>query len=308
MARQALLSYFSRLQSRSFSEAYELVSELDKQHIARDDFVKWQSGVSRIYSLKEYTLKANKAETNVRLNGRSFEQVIDIEVVTVEQNTVMSRLERDTLIKKVVLEGGNWRIYIGYEDIRPYINRFEELSTLLDAKSVINDMKEHYSAKDSGTGLFNRKGFADAAQREILRFDRYGNTFSLMLLEITLGKGHLRGGSEALAHQAAEWAGKTLSGSFRQLDILGRWAELGFIILLPETPLDGCAKAARKIRRILEAHPPVFDRKACQLKLNIGIDEFDGSLEDTIRNLTNFIDIAAKTKGNVIVCRSGIIN
>jgi diguanylate cyclase (GGDEF)-like protein len=307
-ARQTLIDYFSRIKSRNYTGAYELVSELDKKNITHDDFVKWQSGVSRIYNLQEYALKANKSETNVRLGGHVFQQVIDILVTTVEQNSVMGRLEKDTIVKKVVLESGAWRIYVGFEDIRPYISRFEELCALLDAKSVLNDMLEHYSQKDSGTGLFNRKGFAEAAQREILRYQRYGNTFSVLLLEITLGKDPVRPKNQELVRHAAEWAGKILGDSFRRLDILGRWGELGFIILLPETPLGGCTKAARKIRNILEVQPLVYGKRFHDFKLNIGIDEFGGSLEDTIRNLTNFIDIAARAKGNTIVCRHGIVN
>ena len=49
-------------------------------------------------------------------------------------------------------------------------------------------MVEHYSYKDSGTGLYNKKGFSEAAQREIWRYGRYGNTFSVMLLEVDPGK------------------------------------------------------------------------------------------------------------------------
>jgi diguanylate cyclase (GGDEF)-like protein len=307
-AKEVLTTYFACLKTRDFLAAYALITSLDKSNITQDDFVKWQAGVSRIYSLQEYSYKAVKLESNHRLNGRSFTQVVEFSVKTVEHNTVMGRLEKDTINKKVVLEDNAWRIYVGYEDIKPYIARFEELSGLLAAKSVINDMVEHYSYKDSGTGLYNKKGFAEAAQREILRYERYGNAFSVMLLEVELGKEALRPKNQDLQRHAAAWAGKLLSGSFRKLDILGRWGETGFIILLPETTLTSGVKAARKLTGVFAAEPLAYNGKAYPVKLNIGVEEFRGSLEDTIRNLGDYIAVAVKSKGNSIVYKSGIIH
>jgi diguanylate cyclase (GGDEF)-like protein len=303
-ALKALEDYFGRIKARDFPGAYDLVSSPDKQNITLDDFVKWQSGVSRVFSLREYSFKPKKTASFVRLGEHVFDRAIDLEVSTVEENTVMGRVEKDTLTKKVVLEHGVWRVYVGYEDINPYITRFEELSALLDAKYAISDFMSQYERKDSGTGLYNRKGFSEAAQREIWRFERYGSVFSVMLIEITPGKG--RRFSPDLVQHIAQWAGKILGCSFRNLDILGRWGDLGFIVLLPETALDGCLKAAEKVKAAFENQQPVFSGKPFSFKLNIGIDEFRGSLEDTVRNLTGFIDIAARIGGSSIVCPRGV--
>lgn len=303
-ALKALEEYFGRIKAHNFPGAYELVSDPDKQNITLDDFIKWQSGVSRVFGLQEYSFKAKKSASFVRLGGHVFDKVIDLEVSTVEENTVMGRVEKDKLIKKVVLENGVWRVYVGYEDIHPYITRFEELSALLDAKDAIGGFMSQYERKDSGTGLYNRKGFSEAAQREIWRFERYGSVFSVMLIEITPGRG--RRFSPDLVGHIAQWASRILGGSFRNLDILGRWGDLGFIVLLPETALDGCLKAAEKIKAAFENQQPELSGKSFSFKLNIGIDEFHGSLEDTVRNLTGFIDIAARICGSSIVCPRGV--
>lgn len=307
-AKDALTMYFACIMARDFSGAYNLITSLDKKNITPDDFVKWQSGVARIYGMQQYSFKADKIEMNHKLNGHVYSQVVEFSVNTVEHNTVMGRLEKDTISKKVVMEDKLWRIYVGFDDIRPYIVRFEELSGLLAAKSVINDMVQHYSYKDSMTGLYNKKGFSEAAQREIQRFLRYGNVFSVMLLEIDLGKDILRSKNQELLRQTASWAGKILSDSFRKLDILGRWGETGFIILLPETNLGGCIKAAKKVSTIFDVEPLIFNRKSYTIKLSVGLEQFGGSLEDTIRNLGDYIAVAAKSKGNCIVYKNGIIN
>lgn len=305
-AMDTLRTYFNCIKNRDFEGAYTLITAMDKKNIPPEDFVKWQSGVARIYALQQYTSKANKVSLNSRLGGRTYSQVVEFSVTTVEQNTVMGRLENDTISKNVVLEDQNWRIYVGFDDIRPYIARFEELSGLLAAKSVIRDMARHYSSKDSGTGLYNKKGFSEAAQREVWRYNRYGNTFSVLLLEIELGRDIIRVKSQDLLRHTAEWAGQILNDSFRNLDILGRWGESGFIVLLPETDLNGCVKAAKKIKDAFETKSLVYGSKKHKVKLNIGIEEFRGSLEDTIRNLNNYIGIAGRLKGNIIVCNNGI--
>lgn len=305
-AKDALIQYFDCIKKGDFAVAYELITSVDKKNISVDDFIKWQSVVSKIFSLQEYGFKVDKIEPNIRINGRVFNKAVEFSVSTVEENTVMGRLENDTIVKKVVLEDTVWRVYIGFEDIGPYIMRFEELSGLLAAKSAINDMVEHYSYKDSGTGLYNKKGFSEAAQREIWRFGRYGNVFSVILLEVDLCKVAARAKTHDLRRLTAEWAGRILNESFRKLDILGRWGEMGFIVLLPETDLSGCIKAAQKIKSIFEVQELIYNKKPQDFKLNIGIEEFRGSLEDLIRNLKNYIAIAEKSKRSSIVCACGI--
>ena len=305
-AGDALRQYFSAILSREFESAYRLITAMDKKNIPPEDFIKWQSGVARIYTLQKYACKADKLYSNYRLAGCVYSQVVEFAVTTVEQNSVMGRLENDTISKKVVLEDKDWRIFVGFDDIQPNIARFEELSGLLTARSVLSDMAEHYSTKDSGTGLYNKKGFSEAAQREVWRFNRYGNIFSVMLIEVDPGRDANRWKNQDLLRHTAEWAGSILKDSFRKLDILGRWGVTGFIILLPETDLNSCIKAAKKTMNAFDAETLAVGRRKYKVKLTIGIEEFRGSLEDTTRNLNNYLGIAGRSKGSSIVCSKGI--
>ncbi|SHH66887.1 diguanylate cyclase (GGDEF) domain-containing protein [Sporobacter termitidis DSM 10068] len=307
-AKDALARYFSCLKERDYPGAYGLITATDKKNITPEDFAKWQSGVSRIYVLQEYAFKADSISADQTLSGQTYPQVIDFSVNTVEQNAVMDRLEKDTVSKKAVLEDSIWRIYIGYDDIRPHIARFEELSGLLAAKSAINDLVDFYSFKDSGTGLYNKKGFAEAAQREIIRYNRYGNIFSVILLEVSLDREFRRAGSQELLRHIADWAGRLLGDSFKELDLLGRWGETGFIVLLPETNLSGCLNAAQSITEIFSKEAFVHNKKTYTAKLNIGVEEFRGSMEETLRKLGDYIRRAAKFKGNTVVYKNGLIH
>jgi diguanylate cyclase (GGDEF)-like protein len=299
-AKEALTSYFESIKNRDFEHAYELITAKDKSNISPDDFVKWQSGVSRIYSLQDYSCKTDKSASNVTLFGQTYQCVVEFSVKTTEHNTVMGRLEKDTLNKKVVYEDGAWRVIVGCDDIKPYISKFEELGGLLAAKSAINDMVELYSSTDNMSGLLNRKGFSDVAQREIWRYERYGNIFSLMLLDISCGTEGLRAKQEFMSASAA-WAGIILKEGFRKLDILGRWSDSRYMVLLPEIDLRNGIMAARKIRKIFESNKLIYNKRAYKATVNIGVEEFKGSFESAVRNLAKYLTAAEKTKGSSII-------
>lgn len=305
-AYEVLKEYFGCLKQREFINAYKLITEMDKSNITEDDFVRWQNSVSRIYSLQEYNLKAVKKEAPARLGDSVFPEAIEFSVETIEQNFVMGRLERDTIYKKVVQDGSAYRVYIGMGDVRPHIERFEALNNLLLVKSVVNDMAEYYSYKDISTGLYNKKGFTEAAQREIWRATRYGNVFSVMLCEVIPEKIQPKHACEELVRHTAEWAGRVLADNFRKLDIIGRWGESGFIILLPETGLNSGIRAAKKAKRIFESSQLIFEGREYKFRLNLGVDEFSDSMEHLLENLKRFIAIAANQKKNAIVLKRGI--
>ena len=288
-AKRVLDRYFACIKGRRYDEAYELISGKDKSRISLDDFVRWQAAVSGIYHLQEYDCKTGKVNINDKLDGFMYLQTAEFVITTVEHNVVMNRKEKDILRKKVVLEIGGWRIFVGHKDIRPLIGKFEELNGLLVAKSVIQDMAELYSNTDNLTGLLNKKGFIEASEKEVWRHGRYGNAFSLLLLDICQTKPDAAGDS-------IRRAGSVLKDLLRKLDMICRWNDSQFLVLLPETSLPGAVCAAEKVLKELEKDQTSIVR--------IGVEEYRGSLENALERLDNHIAILTeKVYGNHI--RSG---
>jgi diguanylate cyclase (GGDEF)-like protein len=303
-ARAVLTGYFAHLKNKNFEKAYELITSADKSNITLEDFIKWQGNVSRIFQLQEYECKAGRAEDGSRPGGTGHGRAVEFIVSTVEHNTVMNRMEKDIIQKRVVLEKEGWRILVGYEDIRPHIARFEELNELKRAKSVIHEMIDLYSNIDHQTGLLNKKGFIEAAGREIYRHGRYNNKFSLLLIEMNeFWEGNA--GSGGLRQYSLEWTGRILGDCFRSLDIAGRWEETGFIVLLPETDLNGGIKAAVKLSKLLEAKRLFYDNRVYRPTFRIGVGEYEDSLENTIRTLSRYLDTADRPGGTQIVHARG---
>ncbi len=306
LAKAILGRYFAYIKNKNFEKAYELLSNMDKKKIQVEDFFKWQSAVSKIFYLQDFNYKATTTDKNIKISNLFYKQIVSFTVITIEHNIVMNRLEKDIINKTVVLEKEGWRIYLGYEDVQPLIAKFEELTGLLVAKSLINEMVEAYSNVDNLTGFNNKKGFIEAAEKEVWRYFRYGNTFSLMLLEIGFNKSAACNIGQEFKYSSIGWAGKILKDSFRKLDLIGRWEETRFIVLMPETDLAGSIKAALKIKGHFDKEKLLFHGEKYKAIINIGVDECTDSLESTIERLHHSIGVAKKLGDSNIIHSSDI--
>lgn len=283
-AKNVLVRYFTSIMNRDFKQAYDLISSADRGMINLDDFLKWQNTVSKVFQMKRFECEARNHETNVTLGGTTYEKSVGFYVVVSEYNAVMDRLERDILNRRVVRESGNWRIYIGYGDVRPFIERFDNLSVLVTAKSTMNEFVENYSRIDHVTGLCNREGFFDLAEKEVQRNKRYGNRFSLMMIRFGNPAQDkvlwTSAGDDCMAR-----LGRELSGILRKLDAISRWDDSAFIVLLPETGFEGAAAAAKKIRRKLDSFVFSYGGREYRPSAVITVSEFLGALGATIHRL-----------------------
>ena len=101
---------------------------------------------------------------------------------------------------------------------------------------------------DQLTGLLNRRGFFELAEREIARSQRDGTPFTIAVMDLDRFKqindahGH-EAGDEALARFA-----RHASGSLRKIDVIGRTGGDEFSLVLPLGPEE----AAAVIRKVID--------------------------------------------------------
>jgi diguanylate cyclase (GGDEF)-like protein len=106
---------------------------------------------------------------------------------------------------------------------------------------------------DPLTGVLNRRGFIDAAERELARAQRYGRPFALAYADVRGLKvvndtqGHLAG--DRLIRQATE----LLEDSARADDVVGRLGGDEFALLLVEQTHEGAIAVTSRIRETLPA-------------------------------------------------------
>lgn len=113
--------------------------------------------------------------------------------------------------------------------------------------------------EDELTGVLNRRKLLDQMRSEISRANRYERAVSIIMLDVDKFKhvndtyGHVAGDAVLVA------IAQRVKQCLRADDSLGRVGGEEFVVVLPETTLDGGVQAAERIRQIIQASAVVLD-------------------------------------------------
>jgi diguanylate cyclase (GGDEF)-like protein len=130
---------------------------------------------------------------------------------------------------------------------------------------------EMLALTDPLTGLLNRRAIDDVARSELKRHARYPSALAVGLIDADhfreINRVHLYpGGDQALIHLA-----RTLTGSLRTVDSVGRVGGEEFLIVCPETNFDGGVILGERIRATVERSPAHYNGQDIPLTVSIGI-------------------------------------
>ncbi|ARJ67812.1 response regulator [Magnetospirillum sp. ME-1] len=131
-------------------------------------------------------------------------------------------------------------------------NELSEAYALLALKSV---ELERASITDTLTGLFNRRRLDEAYAHELDRAQRYAKPVSLIISDVD----HFKSVNDTHGHQTGDDVLKTIAGLLRSgvraVDIVGRWGGEEFLVICPDTDLDGAVALAEKLRASIAEEP-----------------------------------------------------
>lgn len=158
---------------------------------------------------------------------------------------------------------------------------------------------ERLAITDSLTGLYNRIRLDKVLVQEDSRFKRYQRVFGAALIDVDYFKrvndkyGHQRG-DQVLIEMSM-----LLKRYSREVDTVGRWGGEEFLIIMPETNLEGVRVQAEKLRMHIESY---FSTKVPAITASFGIATI--RKKDSIKGFLTRIDNAlydAKNKGRNLV-------
>ena len=113
---------------------------------------------------------------------------------------------------------------------------------------------EEKANKDNLTGVANRDGFEESFSLEIKRARENNLPLSLMLFDID----HFKSVNDTYGHQAGDniliEIASIVSNNIKSNDIFARWGGEEFILLMPNTPIEGAFSLSEKLRAMVEAH------------------------------------------------------
>jgi diguanylate cyclase (GGDEF)-like protein len=126
------------------------------------------------------------------------------------------------------------------------------------------------------TGLLRREAILEQLDRELERALRYGRPLTVAMADLDHFKaindrhGHLAG--DSLLRRVAQ----VIAGGLRGTDWIGRYGGEEFLLVLPETGMEGAAAVAEKIRRSVQGTlVPLDDGSPARATVSIGLASLD---------------------------------
>jgi two-component system, cell cycle response regulator len=142
--------------------------------------------------------------------------------------------------------------------------RAEELRRSAEAASEM-------SMTDALTGLLNRYGLQRALQRELAEARRYDRPLSCLLLDLDFFKAVNDTYGHAAGDTALAQAARALTESVRGSDVVCRYGGEEFLVLAPETGLEGARALAEKIRQSFASRLFGDATRVFPLTLSVGV-------------------------------------
>jgi diguanylate cyclase (GGDEF)-like protein len=203
---------------------------------------------------------------------------------------------RETMTDELEMVGGTIleRTYVPVFHGETYLGHLWQYWDITDQKSSLSKL-EHEASHDSLTGLWNRRRLEQALMKIHEEAIRYEQTYSVIIMDID----HFKLVNDRFGHDAGDVAlqmvAEEMERRMRQSDWLGRWGGEEFVVLLPQTGLDGAVILAESLRqRIREFQLPLIG----SVTVSLGVAQFQA--EDVPYGVLKRADAAllrAKAKG-----------
>ena len=118
--------------------------------------------------------------------------------------------------------------------------------------STLTAELEHMASTDPLTRLYNRRVFLKWCERELMRSQRSGSPFSLLMIDLD----HFKRINDSFGHQTGDEvlcaAVEKMQDSVRGIDVLCRWGGEEFAVLLPSATTDATRIVAERIRENIQ--------------------------------------------------------
>lgn len=114
-----------------------------------------------------------------------------------------------------------------------YFQDVTELVQLREENQRLNRQVQELAITDELTGLANRQAFTRALNSQVARSRRYQNPLTLVVIELVD-----KGDDTALPDEVILAVSRYLRDRLRWVDLIARWEQNQFIIILPETCLQ----------------------------------------------------------------------
>ena len=210
----------------------------------------------------------------------------------------------DELIASRIIQAGAYdylpKAQVSGKALQRIISNALEKAGLKRETRMAQEKLAEMSVRDELTGMFNRRYFREALDREISGTQRYGRGMALCMIDLDHFKrvndthGHLCG------DRALQEFGRLLDDSIRRYDVGCRYGGEEFAVILPDTSLDKALSLCERFRKRVKEHEFTYEELAFHITISIGVAARSAGGEITGKQLVDLADKAlyqAKNQG-----------
>ena len=291
---------FEVITATSGEQAWEVFEKDPVPLVISDIVMPGMSGIDLLLTIKE---KYPDTQVIIMTSYASFETITkalrhgaydylikpfeDLETIPTAAKRAMEKLDR---ISENQLE---------IEKLKKKVSDLEQSNTFL----------KNLAIRDGLTGLFNYRYFQEDLANEVLRSGREKRIFSLMFISVDAFQRFEQANGKVEADKLLLSIGQLLYSNIRKSDLLARYRNETFVVMLPRTVKTDTRIVANKLCGLVAEHPfPGREKQpAGKVTVSIGISAFrsDGNDGSTLIRNTEQALVKAQSVGGNSVCEAG---
>ncbi|MCF7858181.1 MAG: diguanylate cyclase [Candidatus Cloacimonetes bacterium] len=230
--------------------------------------------LQREKELKEAQLKtAELARENIQKKIDAYQRDKEIRELELEKRDMQIRSQ--SFIQKVLITASIMIFIFAVISTILFIANRKKNKELSNAYSKL----EHIAKTDPLTGLSNRRDMIEKLEHEQKRFGRNGKSFVLLMSDID----DFKKINDAHGHDSGDFIlgslAKQMQSLARKQDITGRWGGEEFLMMLPETDIEGGFSLAEKIRNDIETSTYIYNDIELTLTMTFGVSVYNRPMD-----------------------------
>ena len=254
-----------------------------------DDFAKvrqilrdhHQLALTRVKSIREAFNRLDKDRFDLIFldyllpDGTGLEFLEAINNKGLEIPVVVITGQGDELIASRIIQAGAYdylpKAKVSGKALLRIISNALEKAGLKREMRMAQEKLAEMSVRDELTGMFNRRYFREALEREVSGAQRYGHGLALCMIDLDHFKrvndthGHLCG------DQVLRKFGKLLNDSIRKYDVGCRYGGEEFAVILPDTSLDKASALCERFRERVKEHEFTYEKLTLHITTSVGV-------------------------------------
>lgn len=152
----------------------------------------------------------------------------------------------------------------------------------LEYASMVGTVILMQDVTDPVTGTANQRHFHDLAKQAFQQAKRYSKPLAALVIGLDNLEKAMNGQGYTVRNQILKELASQLRGCLRTPDILGRYHENEFVVILPETNLENAQVVAERIIKSVSKKSFQMENYKFSPSLRVGVTTFDSNKDDSI--------------------------